>query len=125
MPSFVDSITYRLTATDQYGCFGEDDIKVVLYKTGPDILLPSAFTPNADGLNDIYKPFTIGLNKLDYFSVYNRWGELLYSTGIIGQGWNGIYNGKAQPSGTYVYQAQGTDYMGKTIYRKGTFVLIR
>ena len=125
LPNFVDSVTYRLTATDKFGCFGQDDIKVVLYKTGPDILVPSAFTPNGDGLNDIYKPFTIGLNKLDYFSVYSRWGELLYKTAIIGQGWDGKYNGKAQASGTYVYQTQGTDYQGKTIYRKGTFVLIR
>ncbi len=125
IPSYLDSITYRLTATDKYGCFGQDDIKVTLFKSGPDILVPSAFTPNADGLNDIIKPFTIGLSKLDYFSVYNRWGQLLYKTAIIGQGWDGIFNGKAQPSDTYVYQTQGTDNQGKTIYRKGTFVLIR
>ncbi len=125
IPSYLDSITYRLTASDNYGCFGQDDIKVSLFKSGPDILVPSAFTPNADGLNDIIKPFTVGLNKLDYFSVYNRWGQLLYTTAILGQGWDGIFNGKAQPSDTYVYQAQGTDNQGKTIYRKGTFVLIR
>ena len=125
LPDYVDSVTYRLTATDSFGCYGQDDIKVVLFKSGPDILVPSAFTPNGDGLNDIFKPITFGLNKLDYFSVYNRWGQLLYKTAVIGQGWDGIYNGKAQPSGTYVYQTQGTDYLGKTIYRKGTFVLIR
>lgn len=125
LPSYIDSITYRLTATDHYGCYGQDDIKIVLFKTGPDILVPTAFTPNGDGLNDIFKPFTIGLTRLDYFSVYNRWGQLLYKTTILGQGWDGNFNGKAQPSGTYVYQAQGTDFTGKSIYRKGTFVLIR
>jgi len=125
LPTFVDSITYLLTATDKFGCFGQDDIKVTLFKTGPDILVPSAFTPNGDGLNDIFKPFVIGLNKLNYFSVYNRWGQLLYKTTNIGQGWDGMFNGKAQPSGTYVYQAEGTDFKGQSIYRKGTFVLIR
>ena len=125
LPEYVDSVTYRLTATDSFGCYGEDDIKVVLFKSGPDILVPSAFTPNGDGLNDIFKPFTIGLNKLDYFSVYNRWGQLLYKTTELHQGWDGIFNGKPQPSGTYVYQTQGTDILGKVIFRKGTFVLIR
>lgn len=121
----IDSIIYRLRVTDLGGCYGEDDIKVKVFKGKPDILLPTAFTPNADGLNDLYKPITVGITDLQYFRIYNRWGQLLYSTSALGQGWDGSFKGVPQGAGTYVYMAQGSDYTGKTIFKKGTVVLIR
>ncbi len=121
----VDSIVYRLRVSDQGGCYGEDDIKIRVYKGNPDILVPSAFTPNADGTNDIFKPITIGITQLQYFRIYNRWGQLLYSTNEQGEGWDGSYKGLKQGSGTYVYMTQGTDFAGKIVFRKGTVVLIR
>lgn len=121
----IDSILYRVRVTDDGGCYGEDDIKVRVYKGRPDIIVPSAFTPNNDGRNDILKPITIGITDFQYFRVYNRWGQLLFSTGIQGAGWDGNYNGIKQAPGTYVYMTQGTDISGKVIFRKGTAVLIR
>jgi len=122
----VDSIRYVVKATlDSVGCYGTDDIWVKVFKTEPDIFVPSAFTPNKDGLNDIIKPIPVGITTLTYFRIYNRWGQLLYSTAEIGQGWDGNVNGTAQPPGTYVYTVQGIDYTGKTVFRKGTVVLIR
>jgi hypothetical protein len=49
----------------------------------------------------------------------------LFSTSEIGKGWDGVFNGSPQPSGTYVFQAQGVDYKGTVVFRKGTAVLIR
>ncbi|MFZ6023137.1 MAG: gliding motility-associated C-terminal domain-containing protein [Bacteroidota bacterium] len=121
----VDSIIYRLRVSNLGGCYGEDAIKVRVYKGKPDILVPSAFTPNADGTNDIFKPITIGITQLQYFRIYNRWGQLLYTTSEQGAGWDGSYQGLKQVSGTYVYMIQGTDFAGKTVFRKGTVVLIR
>jgi gliding motility-associated-like protein len=123
--SSIDSIKYRVRATTIEGCFGEDDIVVRVFKTGPDIFVPSAFSPNSDGLNDILKPLPVGISTLTYFRIYNRWGQLLYSTSEIGKGWNGTANGTKQPSGAYVYMAEGVDYTGKVVFRKGTSVLIR
>ncbi len=123
--SSIDSIRYKVRATTTQGCFGEDDILVRVYKTEPDIFVPSGFTPNGDGRNDILKPIPVGIVKLDYFNVYNRFGQLLYSSPEIGKGWDGNFGGSAQPSGTYVYATQGTDYLGKIVFRKGTAVLIR
>ncbi|MBC7722164.1 MAG: gliding motility-associated C-terminal domain-containing protein [Pedobacter sp.] len=123
--SSVDSIRYKVRATTTQGCFGEDDILVRVYKTEPDIFVPSGFTPNGDGRNDILKAIPVGIVKLDYFNVYNRFGQLLYSSPEIGKGWDGNFSGSAQPSGTYVYVTQGTDYLGKIVFRKGTAVLIR
>ncbi len=121
----VDSIIYTVKASTAEGCFGTDQIKVLVFKTGPDIFVPSGFTPNGDGRNDILKPIAVGLKSLNYFRVFNRWGQLLYTTTSVGEGWDGTVNGKEQATGTFVYMAEATDYLGKTIFRKGTVVLIR
>jgi gliding motility-associated-like protein len=121
----TDSIKYRVRVLDANGCFAEDDVVIRVYKTGPDIFVPSAFTPNGDGKNDILRPVTVGITSLTYFRVYNRWGQLLFTTSEFGKGWNGIYNGAAQPSNTYIFAAEGIDYQGKKVFRKGTSVLIR
>ncbi|MFL9482357.1 PKD domain-containing protein [Chitinophagaceae bacterium LWZ2-11] len=121
----VDSIVYTVKVTEKHGCFGSDDIKVVVFKTPPEIFVPTGFTPNGDGKNDILKPITVGIANLNYFSVYNRLGQLIYSTTEIGKGWDGTFGGNPQPSGTYVFMAQGIDYSGKAVFRKGTVVLIR
>ena len=120
-----DSILYTVKATTKEGCVGTDNILVKILKMAPDILVPSGFTPNNDGLNDILKPVLIGIVKFDYFNIYNRWGQMIFSTSQTEKGWDGTINGSGQNSGTYVYMTQGTDYLGNTIFRKGTVVLIR
>jgi gliding motility-associated-like protein len=120
-----DSIRYHVRVFDGSNCYADDDVLVKVYSTGPDIFVPSAFTPNADGKNDVLRPKLVGITEFKYFSVYNRWGQLLFTTNEPGKGWDGIFNGVRQPSGGYVYQAEGTDFTGKTIFRKGTAVLIR
>lgn len=121
----IDSIVYRVRGDNGNTCYGEDIIKVLIYKGGPDLYIPSGFTPNADGKNDVLRPIPIGIATLNYFSVFNRWGQLVFSTNEIGKGWNGVYNGDPQPSGTYIFQAEGKDFTGKKVYKKGTAVLIR
>jgi gliding motility-associated-like protein len=121
----TDSIIYVVRAYTPEGCYGDDDIKVKVFSTLPEIFVPSGFTPNADGRNDILKPILVGMKKLDYFRIYSRWGELLYSTNEIGKGWDGTFGGSKQGSGTYVYMAQAVNYKDQVVERKGTIVLIR
>ncbi len=121
----LDSILYSVKATSPEGCTSSDDIMIRIYKNGPDILVPSAFTPNGDGLNDILRPILIGIAKLNFFSVYNRFGELIYSTSEREAGWNGLFKNQKQGSGTYVYMTKGVDIAGNVIFRSGTTVLIR
>jgi len=121
----ADSVKYKLRVYDANGCYGDDEIVIRVFKSGPDILVPSAFTPNGDGKNDVLRPFMYGISQLKYFNVYSRWGQLLFSTTETGRGWDGTFKGALQPPGAYVYSAEGADYTGKTIYRKGTAVLIR
>ena len=121
----IDSIRYRVNVSIPGGCSATDDIVVKIYNTGPDIFIPTAFTPNQDGLNDILKPFPVGIQQFLYFTVYNRWGQLMYTSKEINKGWDGKFAGLPQPSGTYVFSAEGIDYLGKRILKKGTTVLIR
>ncbi len=119
-----EDISYQLKAYTPEGCFGLDTIKVKVFKTAPDIFVPNAFTPGR-GSNNNFKPITPGISSLEYFRVYNRWGQLIYSTSQSGKGWDGNFAGKPQDSGTFVWMVKGTDYTGKTIAKKGTVVLIR
>ena len=121
----IDSIRYRVKVSVPGGCSASDDILVKIFNTGPDIFIPSAFTPNQDGLNDILKPFPVGIQQFLYFTVYNRWGQVMYTSKEINKGWDGKFRGLPQPSGTYVFSAEGIDYLGKRILKKGTTVLIR
>lgn len=120
-----DDIDYVLTTTDGVGCFDTDTISVHFYKVSPDMYVPTGFSPNGDGTNEILKPLGLGLRSIDAFRVYNRWGQVMFSTQKIGIGWNGKFNGADQAAGTYVWYAEGTDYRGQKIFRKGTVVLIR
>lgn len=120
----TDSIQYIVTATSKYGCTGTGEILVKVFKTGPDIFVPNAFTPGGP-TNSIFRPVPVGISSLAFFRVYNRWGELVYSTTRIGDGWDGRVNGHLQDSGTYVWAVEGTTYTGKTVAHKGTMVLVR
>ncbi len=121
----IDYITYIVRATNPIGCYAEDDIKVTVFKTGPDIFMPSAFSPNGDGRNDFIYPICVGIKQLNFFRVYNRWGQLIFSTSVIGKGWDGRIGGVPQGSGNFVYMVQGIDYTGKFISKKGNIILVR
>jgi gliding motility-associated-like protein len=121
----IDSIRYRVKVSVPGGCSASDDILIKIFNSGPDIFIPSAFTPNQDGLNDILKPFPVGIQQFLYFTVYNRWGQVMYTSKEINKGWDGKFSGLPQPPGTYVFSAEGIDYLGKRILKKGTTVLIR
>ncbi len=126
IPLGTDSIAYFVKATlkNPKECYAIDSVKVLVYQTPPEIFVPNVFTPNA-GTYNIFKPILAGILLLDYFNVYNRFGQLLYTTSQIGKGWDGTYNGVPQQPGTYVYTVQGQNYLGKTLFGKGTVVLIR
>ncbi|MDB5232616.1 MAG: cell surface protein [Chitinophagaceae bacterium] len=121
---FTDSITYIVSVSSN-GCSAQDDITVRIFKTKPDLFVPTAFTPNKDGRNDILKAIPVGIKKFEYLQVYSRWGQLIFQSNDPDKGWDGKFNGIEQASGTYVFVARGIDYLDNVIIRKGTCVLIR
>jgi gliding motility-associated-like protein len=118
-------ITYTVRVSSTEGCFATDTIHVKVFKTSPDVFIPTAFTPNSDKLNDSLTPIPVGIVSMDYFRVYNRWGELVFSTSEIGKGWDGRFKGKDQGNDTFVWYVRVTDYTGKVIAKKGSTTLIR
>jgi gliding motility-associated-like protein len=121
----TDSVEYKLIVTDSVGCADSAFVTVYVYKTNPYVFVPSAFTPNNDGLNDVIRPIAVGIRKINYFAVYNRWGERVFWTSTNKHGWNGIYNGKPQGTGVFVWMLSAEDYIGRPLFLKGHVTLIR
>jgi gliding motility-associated-like protein len=115
---------FKLTALNAIGCKDDDSVFIKVYE-GPTYYLPNAFTPNGDGLNDIFFPTPVGIRSTDYFRVFNRYGALMYQTNQWLKGWDGTLQGKKASSGTYVWMIKGIDKNGSVIEMKGTVILIR
>ena len=120
----LQEITYTVTATTAAGCEGSASIHVKVYQ-GPEIYVPSGFTPNNDGKNDILKAIPVGIKQFKYFMIFNRWGVRVFYTNDPGNGWNGKWQGVDQNIGVFVWIAEGIDDNGEIIQRKGTVTLIR
>lgn len=115
---------YKLIVSNR-GCSDSAFINIKVYKTVPRVFVPTAFTPNGDGLNDILKPIMAGMQRLETFNIYNRHGQLVYSTAIEGKGWDGRIGGVLQSAGTFVWIIKAVDYTGLSYFNKGTVTLIR
>jgi gliding motility-associated-like protein len=125
LPNGQESITYQVVASTSEGCNNSDDITIRIFKTGPSIFIPNAFTPNNDGLNDVIRPILAGIQRLDYFRIYNRYGQLVFETSTPNRGWDGRINGLLQASSAFVYQCQAVTIDGTVLTQKGTFTLVR
>lgn len=121
----TDSIRYNVYVTDSLGCLDSASILVKIFRTNPQIFVPTGFTPNGDGLNDILKPIAVGIERIEYFRVYNRWGQLVFSTTVNEHGWDGRIGGKPQTTNTYAWVVKAIDYTGRPVFQKGTSTLIR
>jgi gliding motility-associated-like protein len=106
------------------GCVTVDTVAVNVFQN-IDILVPKAFSPNADGHNDLLDVFTIGIKDFKFFRVFNRWGQLLYETRNADQKWDGTYHGVKQPSETYVWIAEGIGIDDKIVQKRGQTILLR
>ena len=120
-----DSVRYKMVTSDAIGCSDSAYVTVYIFQTLPYVFVPTAFTPNGDGLNDIIRPIAVGIQKINYFSIYNRWGQMVYYTTQNKTGWDGRLSGKPQASAVYVWMLSAIDYLGKPLFLKGTVTLIR
>ena len=122
--TLTTSTTFYLTVKDAIGCKDFDTVTIKIFK-GTDIYVPSAFTPNKDGLNDIFRPLGTTIEKLDYFRIYNRYGELIFETNNLSKGWDGTYKGKDQKTDNYIWMLKALDKKKVTRAMKGNVILIR
>ena len=115
---------FNLIVRDTLGCIGTSTVTVKVYK-GTNYFLPNAFTPNGDGLNDVFRAVAPGVQVTQYFRIFNRWGKLLFETRDARKGWDGTYIGVPQPSAVYVWVIRGLNISQQVIELKGTVTLIR
>ncbi len=84
----------------------------------------SSFTPNSDGLNDIYKPFVSGVKFLSY-TICNRWGQLIYEGSLEDKGWDGTYQGSSAPQGDYLVLLNWQENSNRRVYTKSVLRLLK
>ncbi|MEQ1796723.1 MAG: gliding motility-associated C-terminal domain-containing protein [Lacibacter sp.] len=116
--------TYWLTVTDANSCTGADTVRVTPKDCLAGLFVPNAFTPNSDGLNDELMPVFGGVVAEMEFSVFNRWGQLVFRTTEKGKGWNGTLNGIPQTPGLYAWRCIYRFVNEVTKKAEGSFILI-
>jgi len=120
---------YMVTVTDSFGCIGSDSVQVKNCDSA--LFVPDAFTPNNDGLNDVFRAVSSGDNITRFsMQIYDRWGALVFESNDIIQGWNGQIKNKLAPADTYVWVITYQPFSisnahASTTRERGTVVLIR
>ncbi len=112
---------YNLKVVTTNNCTSNKDLLVKVYR---DIYIPNSFTPDGDGLNDVFRIPPGSSFSLKSFSIFNRYGNEVFRTSNIGDGWDGTYKGTKAPAGTYTYIIKGSD-LRRDIMLTGTVILIR
>lgn len=115
---------YALNVITTDNCFVVDTINVNV-KNVPDIFLPNAFSPNGDGINDVIVPVLKGIQQLNTFTVYNRYGHKVFQTNSREVSWDGVYNNEPLTMGVYVYFANGVTFFNESFSKKGNITLVR
>lgn len=120
------SETYNLTVVDEFGCENNIEVPInVVGSCGDDLFVPNTFSPNRDGKNDKLYVRGRGIIGLEVFRVFDRWGNLVFETNDINQGWDGVYKGKMMHPAVFVYYYQAVCSNGFVVSRKGNVTLIR
>ncbi len=117
------STKYIVHGSTEWGCKAVDSIDILV---DPESLLglPNAFSPGT-GPNSEFKIIIQGIATLNYFRIFNRWGNMVFETTDINKGWNGQYNGVPQPFGVFVYEVEAVTSTGKIFKKHGNLTLIR
>lgn len=131
-PTFTaeNNYSYVIKVTSDSGCVASDSINVFIRCDDANLLLPNAFTPNYDGLNDIYYPIGRGIRSIKRFSVYDRGGKIIFEKRNFNPnnpqlGWDGRINGEPASPAVYVYIVEALCGKGELIVKKGTVTLLR
>lgn len=120
------STTYLLEAISPYGCATTDSLRIDVTNIF-QIIIPNAFSPNGDGVNDNFGiVHTKGLKSIDLFRIYNRWGQVIFeSNNELQTDWDGTHKGIEQEMGVYVYYIEASTFLGEPFQQKGNVTLVR
>lgn len=122
---------YTVEVTSIYGCTSKDTVTIFVGCNNQQVYMPNTFSPNGDGKNDRFYPFGNGIKKIAQFSIYNRWGQLVYQVNNVqasdaSAGWDGTYKGEVLPPDVFVYVIKAEcDLGGEPFIYKGDISLVR
>lgn len=116
---------YKLLITDVLGCFNNDATFKVVVRPETFIKLPTSFTPNHDNNNDVIYVEGWGIKELLEFQIFNRWGESIYKSNNLNEGWDGKFKGEVQNADAYVYKVKALTWRDEEIIKEGYINLIR
>lgn len=102
-----------------------DNVQIVQALPKLDVLAPTGFTPNGDGVNDLFLPKYVGVKILNHFQIFDRFGQLLFSTNDLKQSWDGTFRGKPLPTATYIWVVSAINDRGESVNASGGITLIR
>jgi len=117
--------TLCVSITDEYGCFTIDSCLKILVEGKFSLDLPQTFTPNGDGANDRLFIQGWGIQDLLEWKIFNRWGEIVFETSDISEGWDGSHKGSAQNMETFSYTVRILNYAGEEMQKAGFVTLVR
>ncbi|OQP53457.1 hypothetical protein A4H97_23725 [Niastella yeongjuensis] len=114
--------TYKVTLTNQCETVSDE---ITIIRGLCELFMPNAFTPNRDGMNDVFRVKEPAFIKSFDMQIFNRWGQLVYKSKDAGRGWDGTFNGRIQPAGNYVWMITLTDILGNSKRFRGSVLLVQ
>lgn len=117
-----EPLIYTVLGRNRFGCYDSAHTQIAIID---DYFIPNAFTPNGDGLNDVFKIENIGYQGIGAFQIFNCWGELIFEGYKANAKWDGSYSGQAAPAGTYFYYIILNTSDGNSKTHKGSVTLLR
>jgi gliding motility-associated-like protein len=131
-PTFVTNgdMVYSLRVTNNGNCSAEDSIRVLVICDNSSVFIPNTFSPNADGMNDVFYPRGKGIYSIRYLQIYNRWGETVFEKKNFPpndptSGWTGMYKGRMADEGVYTYSIELICNGSQIVKHFGNISLIR
>lgn len=121
----LEQTSYTITASDTIGCYEKSATIVIEVIDDIKIAMPEIFTPNSDDINDLLFVRGWNIKELVYFRIFNRWGELVFETDDLNEGWDGTYKGKDQNMDSYAYVIKAISHKDREGEARGSFSLVR
>lgn len=115
-----------MEVTSEDGCVVRDTLDLRIFECDPKfIFVPNTFTPNSDGQNEVFRVRSEIIKELEFFRVFDRWGNIVFDSKDINKGWDGTYGSKEAQSGVYVYSLSAICSNGSNIKKSGNVTLVR
>ncbi len=126
----IETTEYTILVKNEGGCFASDKLSVYVMCDNTNVFVPNTFSPNGDGVNDVFYPRGSGVVNVKNFIIFNRWGEVVFQKANFNannssEGWDGSYKGKKVSPDVFVYTLEVVCANNQSLFFKGNVALIK